>query len=176
MIKFSSYFLLAVLQFCSMVKRNSAKILSILMGLTGGLVVIFFILASLFPDLDLPTLSDLLKQNNNQENNLEQVIDHNENALESIELIADEAKLIALTATEDNTQAWELLINNHQIIYQEYDSGIFLEGIDGLKSDQQHFWAIYVNGGKSELGISDTILNEGDLLELKYEAIEESFN
>lgn len=54
--------------------------------------------------------------------------------------------------------------------------GFFLEGIDGLKGDQENFWAIYVNGEKSEVGISDIILNQGDLIEFKYEAIETAAN
>lgn len=159
-----------------MVKRNSAKILSILVGLIGGLVVIFLILGSLFPDLNFPNLRSLLSSESNEQNALEQAQNVEELSQESLSPIAEEAKLITLTADEDNTQAWDLLINSHQIIYQEYDFGIFLEGIDGLKGDQENFWAVYVNGEKSEIGISDTVLNEGDIIEFKYEAIEESFN
>lgn len=159
-----------------MVKRNSAKILSILVGLIGGLVVIFLILGSLFPDLNFPNLRSLLSSETNDQNALEEPENIEELSQESLIPIAEEAKLITLTANEDNTQAWDLLINNHQIIYQEYDFGIFLEGIDGLKGDQENFWAVYVNGEKSETGISDIVLNEGDIIEFKYEAIEESFN
>lgn len=155
-----------------MVKRNSAKILSILVGLIGGLVVIFLILGSLFPDLNFPNLRSLLSSESNEQNALEQAQNVEELSQESLSPIAEEAKLITLTADEDNTQAWDLLINSHQIIYQEYDFGIFLEGIDGLKGDQENFWAVYVNGEKSEIGISDTVLNEGDIIEFKYEAIE----
>jgi hypothetical protein len=159
-----------------MVKKNSAKILSILVGIIGGLVVIFLILASLFPDLNFPTLKVLLSDINSEQINSEEILNNEEFAEESLAQIPEEAKLIALTASEDDTQAWDLLINNHQIIYQEYDFGIFLEGIDGLKGDQHNFWAIYVNGEKSDIGISDIILNDGDIIEFKYEAIEESFN
>ena len=155
-----------------MVKRNLAKILSILVGLIGGLVVIFLILGSLFPDLNFPNLRSLLSSESNEQNALEQAQNVEELSQESLSPIAEEAKLITLTADEDNTQAWDLLINSHQIIYQEYDFGIFLEGIDGLKGDQENFWAVYVNGEKSEIGISDTVLNEGDIIEFKYEAIE----
>ena len=161
-----------MLQFFSMVKRNLAKILSILVGLIGGLVVIFLILGSLFPDLNFPNLRSLLSSESNEQNALEQAQNVEELSQESLSPIAEEAKLITLTADEDNTQAWDLLINSHQIIYQEYDFGIFLEGIDGLKGDQENFWAVYVNGEKSEIGISDTVLNEGDIIEFKYEAIE----
>lgn len=155
-----------------MVKRNSAKILSILVGLIGGLVVIFLILGSLFPDLNFPNLRSLLSSESNEQNALEQAQNVEELSQESLSPIAEEAKLITLTADEDNTQAWDLLINSHQIIYQEYDFGIFLEGIDGLKGDQENFWAIYVNDEKSLVGIQDIILNLGDVIEFRYETIE----
>jgi len=156
-----------------MVKRNSAKILSILMGLIGGLVVIFLILASLYPDLDLPTLTDLLNNQADEEIVQEQTQKTEESTLEIAESATEGAKLISLTATEDNTQAWDLLIDNHQLIYQEYDFGIFVEGIDGLKGDQDNFWAIYVNGEKSLSGVGEIMLNEGDIIEFRYETIEE---
>lgn len=165
-----------MLQFFSMVKRNLAKILSILVGIIGGLVVIFLILGSLFPDLNFPNLQSLLSSENYEQNVLEKAEDVGELTQEPSNSITEESKLISLTASEDNTQAWNLLIDNHQIIYQEYDFGIFLEGIDGLKGNQENFWAIYVNGEKSATGISDIVLNEGDVIEFKYEAIEESFN
>ncbi len=157
-------------------KRNSAKILSIVIGIIGGLVVIVLILASLFPDLNLPTLQSLLSNENYELSSPEQIENAAELTQESSKPIADEAKIISLTASEDNTKAWDLLINNHQIIYQEYDFGIFLEGIDGLKGNQQYFWAIYVNGEKSEVGIADIVLNQGDIIEFKYEAIETAAN
>jgi hypothetical protein len=164
-----------VLQFFSMLKRNSAKILSILMGLIGGLVVIFLIMGSFFPDLNFPTLSDLLNGEVAQEADLTEK-ESNDDASAAAQLIADQAQVITLSASEDNTSAWDLLIANHQIIFQEYDFGVFIEGIDGLKADQENFWAIYVNGEKSQTGISDIVLNANDVLEFKYEAIEESYN
>ena len=165
-----------MLQFFSMAKRNLAKILSILVGIIGGLVVIFLILGSLFPDLNFPNLQSLLSSENYEQNVLEKAEDVGELTQEPSNSITEESKLISLTASEDNTQAWNLLIDHHQIIYQEYDFGIFLEGIDGLKGNQENFWAIYVNGEKSETGISDIVLNEGDVIEFKYETIEEPFN
>lgn len=159
-----------------MAKRNLAKILSILVGIIGGLVVIFLILGSLFPDLNLPNLQSLLSSENYEQNVLEKAEDVGELTQEPSNSITEESQLISLTASEDNTQAWNLLIDHHQIIYQEYDFGIFLEGIDGLKGNQENFWAIYVNGQKSETGISDIVLNEGDVIEFKYETIEEPFN
>lgn len=159
-----------------MAKRNLAKILSILVGIIGGLVVIFLILGSLFPDLNFPNLQSLLSSENYEQNVLEKAEDVGELTQEPSNSITEESKLISLTASEDNTQAWNLLIDHHQIIYQEYDFGIFLEGIDGLKGNQENFWAIYVNGQKSETGISDIVLNEGDVIEFKYETIEEPFN
>jgi len=154
-----------------MSNNKSAKILSVLMGLLAGLVVIFLILASLFPDLNFPNLSALLS-GSDQQAEIEQ-LDENLEANQAVEQLSEEQKLISLTASEDDTQAWDLLIDNHQVIYQEFDFGIFIEGIDGLKGDQENFWAIYVNDQSSLVGIMDIVLNEGDVLEFRYEAIEE---
>lgn len=78
-----------------------------------------------------------------------------------------------LTAEVANSNAWELLKNSEQqIAYQEYDFGIYIEEINGLKANADNFWAIYVNDEKSLVGIQDIILNLGDVIEFRYETIE----
>lgn len=137
-----------------------------------GLVALFFIIASLFPDLNLPSFRDLLETENRKQMRLEESEINVENDSETTEVVSEELQLIILTASEGKTSAWDLLLGSHEVLYQEYDFGIFIEEIDGLKGDQDNFWAIYVNGESALMGIQDIILNEGDIIELRYEAIE----
>jgi len=78
-----------------MVKRNSAKILSIIVGIIGGLVVIVLVLASLFPDLNLPTFQSLLRDENYEQSDQEQIENTEELTQESNNPIAQEAKVIS---------------------------------------------------------------------------------
>ncbi len=76
------------------------------------------------------------------------------------------------TATESGQTAFDLLQANEQVDYTEYDFGTFIEGINGQKGDETHFWAFYVNGEKANAGADSTILDEGDTIEFKWEEIE----
>ncbi len=128
-----------------------------------GLVALFFIIASLFPDLNLPNFKDLLRTENSKQ------IDSGIKNQPIEEL--KQSKQISLTALENDTSAWDLLVANHEVLYQEYDFGVFVEAIDDLKGNQDNFWAIYVNGESALEGVQDIVLNEGDIIEFKYEAI-----
>ena len=130
-----------------------------------GLVALFFIIASLFPDLNLPNFKDLLRTENSKQ------IDSGIKNQPIEEL--KQSKQISLTALENDTSAWDLLVANHEVLYQEYDFGVFVEAIDDLKGNQDNFWAIYVNGESALEGVQDIVLNEGDIIEFKYEAIKQ---
>ena len=82
-----------------------------------------------------------------------------------------QADFIRLIAVKDDTSALDLLMNHHLLELQEYDFGIFVQGIDGLSGDQDNFWAIYINDEKSLVGIQDIVLNRGEAIEFRYEAI-----
>jgi mannitol-specific phosphotransferase system IIBC component len=154
-----------------MFQKRFSKFLSILMGLLMGLVVLFLIAGLILPDLNLPTLKDLLETENNKQINFEELENNSEIALESTESSNEELKQISITALEDGVSAWDLLTANHQVLYQEYDFGIYIEEINGLKGDQDNFWAIYINDESALVGIQDIVLNEGDVIEFRYEAI-----
>jgi len=154
-----------------MSQKGFSKFLSILMGLLMGLVALFFIIAFLFPNLNLPSLRDLLETENRQQIRLEESEEKIRNDLEVVEVVSEELQLISLTSPEDDTNAWDLLLASHEVLYQEYDFGVFIEEINGLRGDQDNFWAIYVNDESSLVGIQDIMLNEGDIIELRYEAI-----
>ena len=73
----------------------------------------------------------------------------------------------------DGQPAQELLEANAEVEYQDYgDAGKFVTSIDDIAADEGHYWAFYVNGEYSQTGISQTILNEGDIITFTYEAID----
>lgn len=85
---------------------------------------------------------------------------------------AELARVLSFVASADEQNAWELLQSQAEVQFKSYDFGIFIEGINGLMADGEHFWAIYVNGESAMTGISDIILQQNDMMELKYETLE----
>jgi hypothetical protein len=79
---------------------------------------------------------------------------------------------LELHATQDGQTAFDLLKNNADIETKQYDFGIFIESVNGLKGDDQHFWAFYVNDQKSQTGADTTILKKGDVAKFVWEKIE----
>jgi len=49
--------------------------------------------------------------------------------------------------------------------------GFFVEEINGITGDTETemYWTFYINDAKSNVGVSEYILNEGDVIEWKYE-------
>ncbi|MEX0895785.1 MAG: DUF4430 domain-containing protein [Patescibacteria group bacterium] len=81
---------------------------------------------------------------------------------------------VKLTSQEDGQTALELLQANATIETQQYSNDAFVSGINGLTSDNEHYWAFYVNGEYSQTGASSTILSAGDEVEFVYESIDPS--
>jgi len=79
---------------------------------------------------------------------------------------------INLTATVSGQTALELLTANAKVESKKYDFGVFVESINGLKGNNEHFWALYVNNEKSQTGADTTILQAGDTTSWVFEKIE----
>ncbi len=47
--------------------------------------------------------------------------------------------------------------------------GKFVEEINGIRSNGSKFWIYYVNGKKAEIGVSNYMLNPGDVVSWRYE-------
>lgn len=61
---------------------------------------------------------------------------------------------------------------SHAVETKNYEGiGEMVLSIDGVKPDNKHFWAFYVNGKSSNVGASSYKLNNGDSLEWKLEEI-----
>lgn len=98
-------------------------------------------------------------------------------AVESIENVESEQSSsqsvrITLTAQETGQTALELLEASATIETQQFGNDAFVSGINGLTSDNEHYWALYVNGEYSQTGASTTVLNAGDEVEYVYESID----
>ncbi len=72
--------------------------------------------------------------------------------------------------------ALDLLKISYKVTAKDYGAGMgeFVETIDGIKPDSQHFWAFYVNGKSSNVGASSYKLEANDNIEWKLEAISSS--
>ena len=71
----------------------------------------------------------------------------------------------------DDQNAFKLLQEVAEVEYKEYDFGVFVESINGVKGDDEHFWAFYLNGEQAQAGADQTILQKGDKVEWRYEEI-----
>lgn len=66
--------------------------------------------------------------------------------------------------------ALELLKAQAQVETKTYDSlGEFVVSINGLKGDDQHYWAFYVNNQQASVGASSYLTKDGEVIEWKYE-------
>lgn len=72
----------------------------------------------------------------------------------------------------DGATAFDLLKEAARVEYKEYDFGVFVESINGVKPDDQHFWKLYYNGTESQVGASELQTKDGDVIEWKLEQME----
>ncbi len=81
---------------------------------------------------------------------------------------------IKLTSTTKQT-AFDLLKSKTDVQAKQYDFGVMIQSINGLKADNKHYWALYVNGNYATASADQTELNPGDIIEFKYEEIKNDF-
>lgn len=60
---------------------------------------------------------------------------------------------------------------NHQVDATHYSFGDLVTGIDGLKPDSKHFWALYVNGQFSQVGASAYVTKSTDQIKWEVDAV-----
>ena len=74
----------------------------------------------------------------------------------------------------EGENAFELLkdaVGEDKVKYQEHDFGVFVEEINGLAPDAEHFWKLYYNGKESQVGADALATHKGDVLEWVVEKI-----
>lgn len=73
---------------------------------------------------------------------------------------------------QEGKNALALLKAGHKVEVKVYSGiGEFVDGIDGLKSDAQHFWSFYVNGKQATVGAGSYTTKTTELIEWKFEKI-----
>ena len=71
----------------------------------------------------------------------------------------------------DGKNALELLQASHQVDVTTSGQGDFVNSIDGVTPDSNHFWSFYVNGTMSSVGASSYQTKSTDILTWKLDAI-----
>jgi len=66
----------------------------------------------------------------------------------------------ALTAMEDMTN----------IEYSKFVYGVMILSINGVKPGDRQYWALYVDGNYSDIGISDIVINKNRVIEWRMES------
>ncbi len=84
---------------------------------------------------------------------------------------AEQKQSYEFTATLSGQIALDLVQSQVKLDLKEYDFGIMVEGINSLKADVNHYWALYQDGDYAKVGIADIKLEKGEKIELKYEEI-----
>ena len=76
------------------------------------------------------------------------------------------------TAQTDTISAYDVLTEQATIETEDFGSaGVFVSSINGTQSDNEHYWAFFVNGEYAQQGITQTILQKGDTITFTYEKI-----
>jgi hypothetical protein len=73
---------------------------------------------------------------------------------------------------QDGQKAIDVLKASHTVVTEDSSFGPFVKGIDGLVADSAHYWAFYVNGQYATIGAHQYDSKSSDLIEWKYEAIQ----
>lgn len=92
------------------------------------------------------------------------------------EVVASSPEVLPQTTLEleaeiDGQLVADLTESRHQVEYKEYDFGVMVESIDGLRADSNHYWALYVNDEYGEAGAKQLKVNQGDRIKWVYEEI-----
>lgn len=62
-------------------------------------------------------------------------------------------------------------VGEDQVKFKQYDFGVFIEEINGLKPDAEHFWKLYYNGHDAQVAADKLQTNTGDIIEWLVEKI-----
>lgn len=83
----------------------------------------------------------------------------------------DNTERIAVIA-EKGSNAFELMKQNLQVEFKDSAMGPFITGINGIKADSEHYWALHVNGAYAQKGISQYSLEKDSTIAWKLEKID----
>lgn len=82
--------------------------------------------------------------------------------------------IIEATASMNGQTALEVLQSAASVQIQESPLGTFVQGINGLLGDNEHYWAFYVNSEYANQGAGATVLKAGDVVRFEYTSVDGS--
>ncbi len=87
--------------------------------------------------------------------------------LEGVEVINEDIDYMATKDDGTNTTMFDILMDNFEIVYKEYDFGVSVTGINDVIADssQNQYLHIKHNGEASAVGVSDMVFADGDEIE-----------
>ncbi|MFA6512009.1 MAG: DUF4430 domain-containing protein [Patescibacteria group bacterium] len=53
---------------------------------------------------------------------------------------------------EEGKNAFQLLEEQHDVAFEQFDFGVLVNSIDGQEANENHFWLFYVNGEQGQVG------------------------
>lgn len=77
-----------------------------------------------------------------------------------------------LTATISGQTASELLQQNFEVEFIDFDFGQFVQSINGLTGNDKNFWGFYLNDEFATQSVDNTRLETGDVIRFVYQAVE----
>jgi len=102
------------------------------------------------------------------------LVEQNQEADES-EINQDSAQhqqnLFVFKATQDGQTPFYLLDQEKDVEFDQYDFGVFVSSINGQKSNNEYYWAVYVNGEYSQEASDKLVLETGDTVEWRWEEV-----
>lgn len=72
---------------------------------------------------------------------------------------------------QDGKNALDLLKSSHNVEAKQYSFGSFVNSIDGIAPDANHFWAFYINDQFSQVAADKYITKSSDKLKWQMDAV-----
>ncbi len=89
--------------------------------------------------------------------------------------VTESSSLVRIEVVEykglDGKTAMEILKSTHQVDVKSFSFGEMVETIDGVKPDDKHFWAMYVNGAFSQVGADQYVTKNSDIIKWQIDEI-----
>lgn len=103
-----------------------------------------------------------------------------------IERLEEEKVILIIDNGSSNIQQFELELKGEATVfdllsqagldlnYTEYDVGIFVDAIEGIKNngEEKMNWMYYINGETAKVGARECIVKPNDKIEWRYEKVE----
>lgn len=155
--------------------NNNKKILVSILAFIAGLVVVKSQLKNNQPSIEPSptpeTQTEVQTANQEQAEAQEQAVTQEQTEVQE-QAEAQQNASYSLIATQSGQIALDLLQAKEKVETKDYGQmGQLIISINGLTSDEGHFWAFYINDEQSQVGASQAELKTDDVIKFVYEEI-----